>query len=311
MGIRQLETVCLPGGEVNMRNKLELSVAVAIPTYNRERILIDTIEYVLAQNPPADEVLIIDQTIEHEPDTENFLSLAEKAGKLRWIRQFPPNLPKARNRALHETECDVIIFIDDDVTMSENFVENHRKNYFDPHVDGVAGRIIQNGISIPQKKSWPQIMDHRFMSLDSEKRIEGIAAFRGCNHSVRVNSLKSIGGYDVNYIGWAYREDSDVSIRLWKNGCMIVFDPEAVLTHLTIPTGGCRLKSKKKSLPEWKVSFPANYFAAKHLFPSRWFWSDVFIENVRKYVFRKENVFRPWRLPFTMVSYLYSIIRGV
>ena len=162
-----------------MQHESRFSVSVAIPTYNRERILIDTIEHVLAQNPPADEVLIIDQTQEHEHATEAFLVGAEKTGKLRWIRQFPPNLPKARNRALQETECDVIIFIDDDVVMSEDFVESHRKNYFDPHVDGVAGRVIQSGISMPKKKAWPQIMDHRFMPLDSENRIEGIATFRG------------------------------------------------------------------------------------------------------------------------------------
>ena len=37
-------------------NENKLTVSVAIPTYNREQVLIDTIEQVLAQNPPADEV---------------------------------------------------------------------------------------------------------------------------------------------------------------------------------------------------------------------------------------------------------------
>lgn len=149
-------------------------------------------------------------------------------------------------------------------------------------------------------------MDHRFFYLDSNQRIEGVASFRGCNHSVRVKALVGIGGYDENYIGWAYREDSDAAIRLWKAGGMIVFDPEAKLKHLAIPTGGCRLKNNNQPLPEWKVSFPANYFAIRHLFPSLWFWDDFIIKNVRRYILRKDNVYKPWRLPWAVLSYLYS-----
>ena len=59
---------------MNVQHRSRLSVSVAIPTYNRERVLIDTIEHVLAQNPPADEVLVIDQTEEHEPETADFFA---------------------------------------------------------------------------------------------------------------------------------------------------------------------------------------------------------------------------------------------
>jgi GT2 family glycosyltransferase len=288
-----------------------LSVCVAIPTYNRERVLLDTIKQVLIQNPPADEVLVVDQTEAHEKETEEYLTLADKSGKIKWIKQSPPNLPAARNRALAETQCDILIFIDDDVELSTDFVDKHRRNYIDPNVVAVAGRIIQPGLSLPNRKDWPRIMDHRFFPLDSVERVEGVASFRGCNHSVMVEFVKAIGGYDPNYIGWAYREDSDLAIRLWKAGGKIVFDPESKLTHLAIPTGGCRLKNKDKQLPEWQISFPATYFAICHLFPGFWFWNDVLVGNVRRYIFRKDNVFHPWLLPWAMISYGYSFLYAI
>ena len=291
-----------------MQYKDRPSVCVAIPTYNRERVLVDTIKQVLAQDPPSDEVLVIDQTDEHEPETEKYLAGADKAKKIKWIRQRRPNLPGARNRALEETQCDVLIFIDDDVELPTDFVEKHKRNYSDSSVVAVAGRIIQDGLSVPARKKWPRIMDYRFFPLNFTKRVEGIASFRGCNHSVRVNALAKIGGYDTNYIGWAYREDSDVAIRLWKADGRIIYDPDAGLKHLATPTGGCRLKVNKKPLSEWKVSFPATYFAFRHLFPIYWFWYDLFIGNVRRYIFRKENVLRPWRLPFAILSYCYSFL---
>lgn len=296
---------------MSVESNTRMSVCVAIPTYNRESVLIRTLQSVFAQNPSADEVLVIDQTDEHEIETDKYLAGEDKAGRIRWIRQSPPNLPAARNRALKETKCDVLIFIDDDVLMPANFVEKHRRNYIDPRIVAVAGRVIQKGIVVPDRKKWPSIMDHRFFPLDSFKRVEGVVAFRGCNHSVRVCNLSAIGGFDLNYIGWAFREDSDVALRLWKAGGVIVFDPDACLNHLAIPTGGCRLKNNNKSLSEWMVSFPATYFACRHLFPSRWFWYDIFIGNVRRYILRKDNVYRPWRLPFAIASYFYSFIRAM
>lgn len=287
-----------------------LAVCIAIPTYNRERVLVDTIEQVLALAPAADEVLVIDQTPAHETETEAYLRARHEAGQLRWIVQEAPNLPAARNRAIKETRCDILIYIDDDVELPADFVAAHRRNYTDSRVAAVAGRVVQPGLTFPKRSVWPRLMDHRFFRLDSAERREGIATFRGCNHSLRVVSLASIGGYDTNYIGWAYREEGDVALRLYKAGELIVFDPDAWLKHLATPSGGCRLQRDHKPLPEWQVSFPATYFAMRHLFPNRWFWSDVLLENVRRYVLRRRNIVRPWRLLWAGLSYLYAVFRA-
>ena len=75
-----------------------ITVCVGIPTYNRERVLVETIEQVLAQDPPADEVLVVDQTETHGPETEAYLARADEAARIRWIKHWPPNLNGARNR---------------------------------------------------------------------------------------------------------------------------------------------------------------------------------------------------------------------
>jgi hypothetical protein len=98
-----------------------------------------------------------------------------------------------------------------------------------------------------------------------------------------------------------------MALRLWKSGGCIVFDPQAKLIHLATLTGGCRLKIQNKPLPEWKVSFPETYFTIRHLFPTHWFWHNLFIRNVRRYILRKDNVYRPWRLPWAILSYIYSV----
>ncbi len=286
-----------------------LTVAVAIPTYQREEVLLETIEQVLAQEPPADEILVIDQTPDHEPSTVARLTAWQNLGKIRWIPHTPANLPGARNRALRETRCSVVLFIDDDVVLTPGFIENHLRNYKDPRVMGVAGRAIQAKGAFPlkQSKSWPRVLDYKYLPLDRGTRLEGIASFSGCNHSVRTDVVRQIGGYDENYSGWAFREETDVAIRLWKSNHMIVFDPDASLVHLLAPAGGCRIKRR---LREWEISFPETYLIFRHLFPGFEFWKDVLLANVRRYVLRKDNVFYPWRLPFAAASYLYTVLRA-
>ena len=46
-----------------------MSVSIVIPTYRREQVLVDTIRYLQALCPPADEILIIDQSEQHEAST--------------------------------------------------------------------------------------------------------------------------------------------------------------------------------------------------------------------------------------------------
>ncbi len=288
------------------------SIAVAIPTYLRERVLVETISQVLYQEPPADEILVIDQSPTHEVETIARLSEWERERLIRVIRHTPPNLPSARNRALRETRCDVVLFIDDDVEIAKDFVENHRRNFADQNLWAVSGRVLGDGeTGTSAGGSCPKLLEHRFFAWDAAERKERIAAFRGCNHSIRVDRVAAIGGYDDNYIGWAFREESDLALRIWKSNGLIIYDPDACVVHLAAPTGGCRLNQESKGFQEWSISFPANYFAFRHLFPGRWFWKDIVITNVRRYVFRRSNVVHPWRLPWAAVSYLYSVGRAL
>ena len=45
-----------------------VSITVVIPTYGRDRVLVDTIRHVLALVPPPAEVIVLDQTKEHAPE---------------------------------------------------------------------------------------------------------------------------------------------------------------------------------------------------------------------------------------------------
>ena len=86
------------------------TIAIGIPTYLRDQVLVDTLRYVLAQDPPPDEIVIVDQSPTHDEATTLFLEQLRKAGKINLIAQTEPSLTKARNRILVESTSDVVCF---------------------------------------------------------------------------------------------------------------------------------------------------------------------------------------------------------
>ena len=270
-------------------------MCVAIPTFGREEVLLSTIQAVLAQSPPADEIIVVDQTSAHSPNFEIVLEEFQRKRAIRYIRQSPPNLPAARNRALDETECDVVVFIDDDVELYEGFVEAHRQNYIScPGLAAVAGRVTRKlpwqAAKSPQQ--WPRAMDFRFFDFDGQERVEDIANFNGANHSVQVSTARKYGGYDVKFTGVALREDTDLALRLFLGGEKVVFDPSAHLYHLFAPMGGCRVE-------EWgdfTIAQNLIYFSRKHRQALAGYGTFELWRAYRLGVLNRSNLWRPRQL---------------
>jgi GT2 family glycosyltransferase len=214
-----------------------MTVCVTIPTYQREGVLVETIRQVVAQDPPADEVLVIDQSADHERSTLVALKAWQEEGKIRWIKHSPPNLPGARNRALIEAQSDIVIFIDDDVVLTPGFVDVHRRCYGDSQVYLVAGQVLNKDRQV--HSGAVQNYELRFPRNHDERT--WIKAIWGGNHSVRRRFALELGGFDERYFGGASREESDLAARAFeRTGRMVLFEPSASLVHLAESTGGCR-----------------------------------------------------------------------
>ncbi|MFH1516934.1 MAG: glycosyltransferase [Pseudomonadota bacterium] len=93
-----------------------MQVSLIIPTYNREELLVAILACALQQDCTAYEIILVDQTAQHTPETEEFLS--DHAAQIKLIRQSPPSLTKARNEGIRQAKGDVIVFIDDDTSFS-------------------------------------------------------------------------------------------------------------------------------------------------------------------------------------------------
>ena len=284
-----------------------MKIAVGIPTYNRARVLLDTIRDTLQQHPPADEIIVVDQSDWYpEGAKEELLALAQN-GAIRYFRQEEPNLPKARNRILSETTCDIVIFIDDDVQLSPGFVGAHSANYQDDAVWAVCGRVTERDIPVRPEvvRTWPKVLDYKLFDLGWTQPIDDFGIFKGCNHSVRRERALALGGYDETYIGVALREEGDLAFRITQAGGTIRFDPTAHLHHLRAPAGGCRVSV----WGDWTAGSAALRFALKHRKQlGRYFWPELW-HAYRLGVLNMKNIRQPLSIVKKTVDFAIELTR--
>lgn len=247
-----------------------LSISVVIPTFRREAALRDTIADVLKQDYPQFEVIVVDQTAEHEPETQTYLQELADSGQIHWYRVNWASLPGARNYAVRRATGDIIVFIDDDVQLEPHYLETHARNYRDrPEIGAVAGRVFDrmkladSGGALKIEDLPPEAMDPGIawyhIDLVHTIKPQQVLSARGCNMSFRRELFEKFNlHFDERYRGSAVREESDFCLQFRKTNRQIWYDPDASLIHLGEETGGCHDIGTKSV--QYQITFYHNHF---------------------------------------------------
>jgi glycosyltransferase involved in cell wall biosynthesis len=211
-----------------------VQVSVVIVTYQREALLRETLADVLALDPAPAEIVIVDGTAEHEPETD--ASLAAVAGRIRHLRHHRPGLIAARLIGQEAATGDILLFLDDDVALPRGLVAAHAAHSADPTVGAVAGRVVVQREVIRPLVVPPSPTGHDFDRVDRRD----VAFGRGCNLSFRRAALLAAGGFDPALTGNPAADEEDACFAVRRLGYRIVFEPTAWLVHRYEPVGGTR-----------------------------------------------------------------------
>lgn len=219
---------------------MSLKVSVIIPTYRREESLRVLLQGLLEQDYRDFEIIVVDQS---PPVSQNVNALvANNPDKIKYLSFDGQNAAQARNKGLKEAGGEIIICCDDDVMVNPDFIKNHAKNYADPLVGEVSGRVICAN-DRPRSKIKKV---GRIRKIDGKVTGNFNADFKteiehgyGCNISYKKDLLIKVGGYDERLRGTGSFDDMDVSFKIRKLGYRIIFEPLAQTIHLQ-GAGGTR-----------------------------------------------------------------------
>lgn len=217
------------------------AITVAIPTYNREEVLLDTINDVLSQSLRDLELVVVDQTRTHRPKTQQALD-AITDPRFRYFKVTPAAVTTARNFALKKARAPYIIFLDDDVRLSKDLAKTYLETFQRlPDISGIAGQVTQKGFPVlPLLQFDEYSISHGGYTATKPGYTNG---FPGGNCALVVKDVLKLDGFDTRYYGNAFREENDLSLRMHQHGKKIYYEPKATLLHLAAPYGGNRVKT--------------------------------------------------------------------
>jgi len=227
-----------------------IKTSIIIPTYNRGKLLCNTLTNLIGQLPTDGEIVVVDQS--DEVYSELMEIAKNHSTQIHYYKIFVKGLPHARNYGLKRAIGEIIIFCDDDIIPSQNFIKNHLQNYKEKEVGGVGGRIILNGNQSHDNPNLNKVIgkirwwDAYLIDNFDATEMAYIDHVQGCNMSFRKEALIKAGGFDERFGGSAHLEETDLCLRIRKAGYKLVFDPKAELVHLKDAKGGCRAENYKQ-----------------------------------------------------------------
>jgi GT2 family glycosyltransferase len=229
------------------------TLAVMIPTLNRPHDLTLAVRTLLAQTRLPQELIIVDQSPGDESERQVRALFAEQATEaaqieLRYTRDRQINgLTMARNVALDQNRCDIVLFLDDDVELEPQFVEKLLESYGEnAGVTGISGIITNYRPGGFATRTWQWLFvrgpfrDERQSIYHAADRLRGggriaVSRFGGGLMSFRADRIAGMR-FDENLRGACEGEDVDFCMHL-PEGARLEIDPRARLVHNASPEG--------------------------------------------------------------------------
>lgn len=232
------------------------SLSLIIPTKNRPHELTLVVQSLFEQTVGAAELIIVDQS----PDEVGKLAVerqfeeASAAGHpvmdLRYIHE--PSIgggAAARNHAMNIARGDIWLFLDDDVYLEPDFLEQILAAYEGcPDAAGVSGIITNYVVPSPGFRFWSSLFergpfrDERQPIYWHADRLRNSAPIRvrkfgGGLMSFRASAIQDLR-FDENLRGVCDGEDVDLCMQLERrSGSRLLIAPAARLVHNQSPSG--------------------------------------------------------------------------
>jgi GT2 family glycosyltransferase len=220
-------------------------VSVVVATCAQPDCLLKTIASVLACDPPALEVIAVENRPARSQVRAALIGRFGADERIRYVEEPRPGLSAARNAGLSAAAGEVVAFTDDDVEVDSGWVGAIARTFAaEPTVGCVTGLILPSDLETSE-----QVLVEQFAGFGKgfERRVYRLSEPNsplfpfaagefgsGASTAGRADVLRALGGFDaVLGAGTAARgaEDLDLYIRTLLAGHALAYEPAAILWH--------------------------------------------------------------------------------
>jgi len=228
---------------------IEPFVSVVIPTYQRAARLERLLSALEKQTYKNFETIVVD-----DGSTDTTRDVA-KNRPVKYVRLPHRGRVYAKNYGAKEAKGSVVLFLDDDGIASPNLVHEHARLHGPSNIGVVGGSLFSPrqypNVAAQQdrkrflKRIWDIVV---YLGLKNETgrilpngltidnfepkgKVREVDHVPGGNMSVRKSAFEEVRGFDLCYYGVAYREETDLCVRIKRKGYRALFNPKALLLH--------------------------------------------------------------------------------
>lgn len=226
-------------------------VSIIIPVYNAEKTVGDCLKSVYTSTYTDFEVVVVDDN-----STDDSLNI---------VNQFPCKIIRmaensgpasARNRGAEASRGEILFFLDSDIIIERNTLEQIVKSFRSKHnITALFCSYQKNTISSNFYSQYKNFVHH----YTHQNSFEDAATFCGGFGAIKREPFFKFAGFDENYRSL---EDMEFGYRLYKAGCKIYLNKEIQVTHCKNYTFVSLIKSDvlNRAIPWTKLMLHSKLF---------------------------------------------------
>jgi cellulose synthase/poly-beta-1,6-N-acetylglucosamine synthase-like glycosyltransferase len=201
------------------------SVAVVVPAYNEEKVVVQTIASLLACDHPEDfEIIVVDDgstDATYRRTCDTFIN----DPRVRVFTKPNGGKPAALNFGVSRTQAEVVVALDADTVFTRDTIAKLARHFADPRVGAVAGNAkVGNRINILTRWQALEYITSQNLDRRAFDVLNCITVVPGAVGAWRRKLVERAGGFSDSTLA----EDADLTMAIRKQGYSIVYEEEAV-----------------------------------------------------------------------------------
>lgn len=165
---------------------MSTKISIVIPARNEQEYLPRLLDSIVAQRSAPDEVVVVDSL--STDDTVNVAESYKDRLNLRVVTPKEKGLAQARNAGAATIKNDYLVFIDSDIRVADNFIQELRSAIATRHLDiggfpqrtdggtlalRIGGRVMNGYVRLMSYTPWPIFFSCFFASREVHERLNG------------------------------------------------------------------------------------------------------------------------------------------
>jgi glycosyltransferase involved in cell wall biosynthesis len=226
----------------------KVKVSVIIPTYNRDKCVIDLLNCLFRQDYNNFEVIVVDQSENLIWEKQNIIN--RNSGVLKYFKISERGRSLAKNYGILFSTGDILVFCDDDIIIPDNFLSTHVYTLKDPQIAAASCRLVEEGQpAIRIRKPLQTTFYGRLINKPYSTRSGYVTSLNGGNMSFKKEVLNEVGFFEEYFMGTSMVEEPDMAYRIIKSGYRLYFNASITIFHY--PQSNGNIAEMKGRRADW------------------------------------------------------------